>query len=56
MPHNLHESSHIHFSLRVQGVQILMSTVTSAISEVAEIFDGRGAFIYGKPSTKHGNR
>ncbi|KAG1841606.1 hypothetical protein C8R48DRAFT_781316 [Suillus tomentosus] len=23
-----------------------MSTVTSAISEVAEIFDGRGAFIY----------
>jgi hypothetical protein len=39
------------FDLMLQGCHVRLCTMTDAISELAEIFDGEGAFIFGEQVT-----
>jgi hypothetical protein len=37
-----------HFDLHLQGCSIRLSTMTDTITELVELFDAQGAFIFGE--------
>jgi hypothetical protein len=47
MPQVYRLSSPVKFCLRLQSTSITYSTMSSSIMELLEIFDGKGAFIFG---------